>query len=513
MTSDSRSVEREIKLAVGTGFELPDLRRVVAGTAHLPEQRTRALYFDTPDLRLWRRGVTLRHRSGEGPGQGTWTLKVSIADDGPTLDRAELTWTGGPASIPEGAARLVRGIVRRASVGQVAELLATRRRLALNDTGGASLGEIDDDLVTVVLQDGTSRRFRQIELELGPDGPAVMDAVTDELLKAGAQRDGEPKLGKALRMAGRQFHGVEPAAPHRRSSMAEVVEASIRQGLERLLEHDVRLRLDAADPSSYDVHQARVATRRLRSDLKFLGRELDPVWLVHTRDELRWLGSVLGSVRDADVLSASLLTADWTTEPGGALELRAALDGDRRLAARDLTATLDDPRYLTLLDRLDAASARPPFVLTPRTHHRRHGGGADAPARKVLPGLVKRRLRVLRRTVRASGRLPSNSQLHRIRIRAKQLRYAAETATPIVGEPARRLAAVAEELQTVLGEHHDSVAAEQWLRRQALSSSRRAAFSAGVLVAEERRRQHRLARRWHPVWVRLDTKAIRRALG
>jgi CHAD domain-containing protein len=512
MTSDSRSVEREIKLAVGTGFNLPDLRGVVAGTVRLPEQQTRALYFDTPDLRLWRVSVTLRHRSGEGPGEGTWTLKVPIADEGPTLDRTELTWPGGPDSIPEEAAGIVRGIVRRASLVQVAELLATRRRLALHDTGGASFGEIDDDTVTVVMQDGESRRFRQIELELGNGGPAVMDAVIDELLRAGAQRDGEPKLGKALRMAGRQLHAHEPVIVHRHSSMAEVVKASIRQGLDRLLEHDIRLRLDATDPASYDVHQARVATRRLRSDLKLLGRELDPVWLVHTRDELKWLGGVLGSVRDADVLSGSLLTADSVIEAGGTLELRARLEGDRRMAARDLAATLDDPRYLGLLDGLDAASALPPLVPAGGKRHRHHGKGADAAARKVLPGLVKRRLRSLRRTVRASGRQPSDSQLHQIRIRAKQLRYAAETATPIIGEPARRMAVTAEELQTVLGEHHDAVAAEQWLRHQALSGTRSAAFSAGVLVAGERRRQHKLRHRWRAVWVRLDGKGMRRSL-
>ncbi len=138
---------------------------------------------------------------------------------------------------------------------------------------------------------------------------------------------------------------------------------------------------------------------------------------------------------------------------------------------------MDDSRYLTVLERLDAATRSIPLVTAaPKPNKER---GVETPARKVLPGLILRRWRALRRTVRSGGRHPTDGQLHRVRIRAKQLRYAAETAAPVVGEPARRLAAAAEDLQTVLGEHHDSVAAELWLRRQALSGTRRAAFSGG----------------------------------
>ncbi len=513
MVTVSRSIEREVKLAVEADFELPDLRRVVGGTVRLPEQHTLALYFDTSDLRLWRSNITLRHRSGEEPGGGTWTLKLPRTGAGPTLDRDELAWPGPSDTVPDEATRIVRGVVRRASLGRIAELKAVRRRMVLRDADGASCGEIDDDVVTAVVVGGKSRRFRQIELELGPGGESVMNAVVVEMRHAGARTDGETKLGKALRLAGHDAARTERSGLDRRSLMEDVVKDSIAKSLDRLIEHDIRLRLDEADPATEDVHQARVATRRLRSDLKLLRRELDPVWVSRTRDELKWLGAVLGKVRDADVLGGSLLTTESVTEAGGTLELRVALDDDRRTAARELATTLAGERYLSLLDRLNAASRLPPLFASGRRRHKARGGHGDAAARRVLPGLVRKRWRALHRTVRSAGGHPSDVQLHRIRIRAKQLRYAAETAGPVLGKPARRLAAAAEDLQTVLGEHHDAVTAEQWLRHQAQSGTRSAAFSAGVLVAGERRRQRTLRRRWHSVWDGLDRKKVRKSLG
>ena len=57
------------------------------------------------------------------------------------------------------------------------------------------------------------------------------------------------------------------------------------------------------------VHQARVATRRLRSDLRTFGPVLDERWSEDLRAELRWLGAALGKVRDADVLTELLRSA------------------------------------------------------------------------------------------------------------------------------------------------------------------------------------------------------------
>jgi CHAD domain-containing protein len=80
----------------------------------------------------------------------------------------------------------------------------------------------------------------------------------------------------------------------------------------------------------------------------------------------------------------------------------------------------------------------------------------------------------------------------------------------VIGKPARRAAAAAASLQTVLGAHHDAVGAEAWLRRQAVAGSPRERSRAGELRARQRRRQQELRRQWRAPANRVDQKRIRR---
>ncbi len=133
---------------------------------------------------------------------------------------------------------------------------------------------------------------------------------------------------------------------------------SISDALERLLHHDPVLRADPGHPSAHAVHQARVATRRLRADLKTLRGVLEPAWTDRTRAELRWLGGVLGNVRDADVLAGHLSgTAPGAAgDAGGRAELLSRLEVERRRAIGELSEALASSRYGDLLHRLrDAA--------------------------------------------------------------------------------------------------------------------------------------------------------------
>ncbi len=292
-----------------------------------------------------------------------------------------------------------------------------------------------------------------------------------------------------------------------------MVRTSINAGLDGLLDYDYRLRLHTHNPSAHDIHQGRVATRRLRSDLKTFRPALDPTWVRHIRDDLRWLGAALGDVRDADVLISGLSAhkEGSPTDAAGQRELLGRLSEQRQLACQQLAHVIDDEsRYLGLLDRLHAAGQTPPFrAKRGHGHAKKQSSVADSPARTALPRLVHRSWRSLRKQVGRVGDHPTNGELHRIRIKAKQLRYASEAAVPVLGKRARRTAAAAKELQTVLGEHHDAVSSEEWLWSEALAASPWASFAAGLLTSEERRRQQELRRRWGKVWKRLDRAKVR----
>ena len=95
------------------------------------------------------------------------------------------------------------------------------------------------------------------------------------------------------------------------ASVADVIGVALAGSVERLVAHEDGMRR-GGDPE--DVHQARVATRRLRSDLRTFGDFVYEEWATSLRAELRWLGAELGEVRDAEVLLARL-RADITQLP------------------------------------------------------------------------------------------------------------------------------------------------------------------------------------------------------
>src|SRR4029453_8265258 len=114
-----------------------------------------------------------------------------------------------------------------------------------------------------------------------------------------------------------------------------------------------------------DIHKFRVATRRLRSDLRTLKPLLERRWLRDLRTELKWLGGETGAVRYADVLLGRL-TRQIEALPGSlatdAAPLLLRLEGGRPLAPAGLLDALGTPRYEQLVDALVAATYQPQFA-------------------------------------------------------------------------------------------------------------------------------------------------------
>ena len=130
-------------------------------------------------------------------------------------------------------------------------------------------------------------------------------------MRRGPEPDNSPKLAKAVEI----LSSNGPMRPARTSwsrapdfELGDVARATnVTAWVADYGDHDDRLRLDPSDPPVLDVHQARVAARRLRSDLKTFSLLLEPGWVGRVRDELRWVGDALGAVRDTDVLVNTLV--------------------------------------------------------------------------------------------------------------------------------------------------------------------------------------------------------------
>ena len=507
MAPSHNSVEREVKLSAQPAFILPDLGDEESGLSHemLTERTLTAIYWDTADLRLTRSGNSLRHRSSTDGAENGWTVKLAEDGAGPVLSRREVTFDGAPGHPPVPAVSLVRAVARGASLVPVGKLVTRRRRSHVLDGDGRPVLEIDDDEVSVYEGRRVASRFREVEVELDPGAGAdttLLDGVVKRLRVAGAGRpDPTPKIVRAL--GARALAPPEVVAPQvdAKSTIGDVIRAAIANGVGRWLHHDPGVRLGDDDE---DVHQARVATRRLRSDLRTFASLLDPTWLAGVRDELAWAGNELGRVRDADVLygrlrgQAGALPAADTRASATVLR---KLSAEREVARSELLAAMDTPRYVALLDRLVQAAVAVPF-----------GPDADPerPAVDVLPGLVLRPWRHLAKAVGGLGADPPDAALHEVRKRAKKARYAAEAAIAVVGKDARRLARAVAGVQEVLGELQDAVVAEQWLRSLSThGASAERAFVAGQLCAMQQGLIDAARVAWRPAWTAADAKKLR----
>ena len=499
MASSPNGREREVKLAAWAGFTLPDLGGLVEGGGVEPitARTLDAVYYDTPDLRLARWGVTLRFRDGDGSG---WTLKLPDDAEGPVLVRRELAFAGPPGDPPPAAADLVRAYVRTSSLVPVARLRTRRQGVQLRDEEAYPLAEVVYDEVSVLDGRRVAARFLEVEAEIDGRAPeGLLDGVLDRLRTAGAgDPDPTPKLVRAL--GPRATAPPEVASPGLPDdcTAGDVVRAALSRSVSRVLLHDPGVRI-GDDPE--DVHQARVGTRRLRSDLRTFRPLLSSDWAEPLREELRWIASALGEVRDADVLTERLQAQAGELpeiDTGGFAPILRRLSDAREAARHRLLEAMRSERYVALLDRLVAAATDPQLA-----------GEAGSPPREVLADVVARPWKKLRAAVRRLPAEPSDEDLHAVRIRAKRARYAAEAAAPVFGRKARRFAEAVAGVQGVLGDHHDAAVAESWLRVAAEEADAPEALVLGELLAVQRADAARCRAEWRGAWKKANKRSLR----
>jgi CHAD domain-containing protein len=119
------------------------------------------------------------------------------------------------------------------------------------------------------------------------------------------------------------------------------------------------------------------------------------VWLRHTTEELRWIGTVLGQVRDADVLAGHFSDRrDPATATGDGTTARMQrLDAERSRGVREVSTALASDRYIDLLDKLHAAIEAAPFVRGAAIQPDAGVWESDSRSSAALPAFVPERWR------------------------------------------------------------------------------------------------------------------------
>lgn len=483
--------------------DLPGVQAIAEPVVHDLE----AVYFDTNDLVLSAAHITLRRRTG-GDDAG-WHLKLPERAGRRREVHAPLgrhvqgvSGHSEADAVPESLAQLVRVYVRDSPLVPVARLRTTRVVHALIGAGGETLAVLCDDRVQAerLVHGPASAAWREWEIELVDAPEDLLDA--GQALLAGAGILVSRHTSKLARALGDRFP-VERSQNYQRPKLTRragnVLLASLGQQISVIRTQDPEIRQHRAG----SVHAMRVATRRLRSVLATYHSLVDPSVVQYLRSELSWLAAVLGGSRDEEVLQrrlAGLLDREAPALLLGPIRerLRDRSETDADTAARRLVAALDTHRYFRLLDALEALIATPPFT-----------AAASQDARVVVPALIRKEWKKLRRAVRrATNTVPGPERdlaLHEVRKRAKRLRYAAETAHPLNPKRAARVSRFAQKLQTILGDQHDSIIAQdRLLRRGGVDAYLRGenTFSYGRLHALEQQKAADAEARFWTAWSR-----------
>ncbi|MGK2901910.1 MAG: CHAD domain-containing protein [Mycobacterium sp.] len=453
----SRHIEVERKFDVVETTVSPSFEglAMVSRVQHAPTQTLEAVYYDTPNYDLAARRITMRRRTGGG--DAGWHVKLPAGPDARTEVRAPLA-----DAVPEEIRDVVAAIVRDRPLGAVARITTERTVSLLFGADDTPVAEFCDDQVTAAAlrPDSEPQAWREWELELVEGGPAdILDRLSNRLLDAGAVPAGHgSKLARVLATGEPEARAVEAFDPVRRAVAASV---------EELVSWDRAVRADVYD----SVHQMRVTTRKIRSLLADGAFGLaEDMWIL---DELKVLAGLLGVARDAEVLAERYAHAIDGLAPElvrGPVRGRLVEGARQRYANgwRRSVLAMRSERYFRLLDALEALVAAPSVTS--------EQSGAESAAASVAAAYDK-----VRKAAKVADEDGTNESLHRIRKRAKRLRYTASA----IGDSA--VEAKAKTIQSLLGDHQDSVVSRTHLLEEAdaAHAAGEDTFTYGLLYEKE----------------------------
>jgi triphosphatase len=455
------------------------------------------VYLDTEDWRIAQAGYALRVRHAKDKEEATLKALSPLADSRTAAPRhrreVKEPFSGSTGHWIEDAGPVgwrVAALIGRRPLQQVLEV-QTRRRPFVLHVGDEDVAEIALDETAISIDDQNPMRMLRVEVEVEAPWVQALAPIVDDLRgAAGLTPAVLSKFEAGILARGYVIPSrinLGPTAVSTTSTIGAVADAVIRKHLGALLAHEAGTRLGE---DVEELHDMRVATRRLRAALGIFGDVLPPQFGA-LAPELAWLAEVLGTVRDLDVQLGRLDAAPewhgvWSapgTNGSPVEELRSVIERERGAARTVLLQALDSARYERLTTGL--------MALAQQDAGQRSTAG-QLPATALAPDLLERRHRAAVKAARRARRSGETADFHRLRIRCKRLRYATEFLQDLYGEPATQFIRKLSRLQDLLGGLQDCQVSMDRLHTLATRAqpplSRAAVFLMGT-VAEETRRE------------------------
>lgn len=540
-----------------------------ASDGHVQSVRVEDRYLDSVDWALAKAGYAARLRTTR---QGTRINLKGLSNSGARLQRrveveGPADTSLDPASWPASKARvLVLEICGDAALVELLTIRQLRRIRPLR--AGNTRAEMSVDEVEVVANGHVMDTFEELEVELkgGDEAPLaaladVLDrsselepisssklqramdsvraalptmpkevqdrwrAVPDELLavesrpedEAVAAPEAQPvptagpePCGDVPPEAGAETGARKPGI-RAEDSMSEAALKVLRSNFARMKKREAGTR---SGHDAEDLHDMRVAARRIRAAWRLFESAFKPAKTKKLRRRLESISDRLGAARDLDVLTQGLdaygLTLD-ETQRRGLDPLRSVWRHQRDVARGALVRELDSGSYEAFVKEmsafLDSGANSAAYSTTPMAPHR---------VRDRVPSEIWATYEAVRAYELV---LPwaDMETLHDLRIAAKWLRYALEFFGEALGPASGPLLERVAALQDHLGCLHDADVAARLARdvlvakAGELSKTERDAIGAYLRARE--REVTRRRRSLGPVWRAVNGASFRQALG
>lgn len=446
-------IETELKLAIDPGDVARLLQHsMLYGVAAAPEALS-SVYFDTPERKLWKAGLSLRVRRIGSRHIQTIKASAPAANDHFGLSRIEWEHDIGGG---EPDRSLFGGTPLEEMIGadELLPLFETRVERVVRTIGeGDSFVEVSIDRGEIRAGD---RRLPVSEIEIeskSGDVRRVFDMALSLCRTLPLCLMTESKSARGYELA--DGHETSPGKARRVSLSAGLsVKAAFHAVGQECLRHlaaNISPLREATDETA--LHQLRVAIRRLRAAMSLFNDVLQDPESGEVKSQLKEMASLFGEARNLEVFAAEVarLISENPHEPGFR-DLYARLDARKDEAYRRARYTASSPGFHhTLLhvaqwlavgswtngDGLQRVAPEPPIV--------------DLAAAEMT-----RRRKAIMRAARDVDGLDT-AALHKLRIQVKKLRYACEFFDALFRHKKRKKAYLAGviDLQTALGRLND----------------------------------------------------------
>ena len=484
--------------------------------------RQEDLYLDTFDWRLFRHGLSLRFRRANE--KTLYTLKSLGKIEGGLAERREIEIAvkgniGDPATAPvkEIQAEIAGFIYPRCLIGQLV-VRTGRQPYMVACPDGAQVELVFD--ATSFLARGLNkprrtRRLFEMEAELRKGAPAGLETL-QQLLKDrfGFAPSPQSKLETAIERLGIVFPAKNPPANlHVKND--DRFDRAVQKIFTFQLHHiEENIPGVLSDLDTEFVHQARVATRRMRSLIRLFRGAITEKTEAYFGGELLWLGSLFGGVRDLDVFLLNLphFTRTIGMAPRRSIKiLTQHIREERVVCLEELKAGLGSARYRLFHSRLLAFTLRP-LAKNP-----------SAPlslvsVHKVAPPVITARFDAVILQGRKALAKPELKNFHKLRIRFKRLRYACEFVSSAYGEALHTLIGETVKIQDCLGDLQDTVFTRSLIGRllkvwKGSVLDPRLLFMLGEMYELQGEIARARQAEFQEIWKQFDQEATRRTLA